>query len=534
MIKTSSKVRQVILYPKLALVKRFVKENLFAGRQELVITGIGRGFFEDSLRVAGIGTANFKIKDIKVKPFRFDESEDDFLIDLKKRIEEVSSKIKRLESSLEILETQKTYVNSLGNTEKSENIGSPNDWQNVYAFMGKKLDELSQKYFQFSDELSDLHLEKAKLVKERDEYLKKAKRSQKAIHLDLELTEDAEVAIELNYMINQAFWRPLYDVYVDSETKALSLTYHAEVIQRTDEDWNDVSLVLSTAQAQVSGSVPELSPCRLDIYRPRPKKPMMRKSKISTGSNMRKEDKKMESFADIMEEEEFDEIPEIEMEMQEMEVVEKAGASVEFKARGKNNVPGDGSPSKVFIMEAEMPTEFEYSAVPSLSDFVYLTCETQNTTDYPFLLGEIHIYVNQIFVGKSRMKQFTSANEKFKLSLGIDENVKVKKERIDYFRDEKGLFSKNITVRNQFKITLTNNKKTTERFVIKDNMPIAMDDKIKVKLTKIDFENELTKNEGFEKKGFLEWKFELESQENKNISYEFIVEYPNDVRIDGI
>lgn len=534
MIKTTSKVRQVILYPKLALVKRFMKKNLSAGQHELVVTGIGTGFFEDSLRVAGLGTANFKIKDIKVKPFRFVESEDEFLVNIKKKIVEVSSKIKRLESSLEILETQKTYVNSLGSSEKSENIGSPKDWQNVYSFMGEKLDELSQKYFQTTDELNNLHLENAKLVKERDEYLKKAKRSQKTIHLDVELSEDAEIAIELDYMISKAFWRPLYDVYVDSETKVLSLTYHAEVIQRTDEDWSDVSLVLSTAQAQVSGNVPDLNPWRLDIYRPLPKKPMMMNSIISSGSSMHKENKKMEAFADIMEGEEFDEIPKIEMEMQEMEVVEKAGASVEFKARGKNNVPGDGSPSKVFIMEAEMPTEFEYSAVPSLSDFVYLTCETQNITDYPFLLGEIHIYVNQIFVGKSRMKQFTSANEKFKLSLGIDENVKVKKERIDYFRDEKGLFSKNITVRNQFRITVANNKKTTEKFVIKDNIPIAMDDKIKVKLTKIDFENELAKSEDFEKKGFLEWKFELESQENKNISYEFIVEYPNDVRIDGI
>ena len=75
----------------------------------------------------------------------------------------------------------------------------------------------------------------------------------------LESKEDnAKATIYLTYIVYDASWTPKYDVRVLSAEKKLTLCYYGMIKQSTNEEWTDAKISLSTAMANISGTVPEL------------------------------------------------------------------------------------------------------------------------------------------------------------------------------------------------------------------------------------------------------------------------------------
>ena len=85
----------------------------------------------------------------------------------------------------------------------------------------------------------------------------------------LEAQAATAAEFELTYHVAGASWRPLYDLVLDGEK--LTVSYLAEITQRTGEDWPEVTLVLSTTRQGLSQTLPELRPWY--IGRPQPPRP---------------------------------------------------------------------------------------------------------------------------------------------------------------------------------------------------------------------------------------------------------------------
>ncbi len=74
----------------------------------------------------------------------------------------------------------------------------------------------------------------------------------------IEATADTRAEIEVAYHVSGASWQPLYDLGLNAEL--LTVSYLAQVIQRTGEDWPAVPLVLSTTRRGQHSELPELQP----------------------------------------------------------------------------------------------------------------------------------------------------------------------------------------------------------------------------------------------------------------------------------
>ena len=86
--------------------------------------------------------------------------------------------------------------------------------------------------------------------------------------------------------------------------------------------------------------------------------------------------------------------------------------------------------------------------------------------------------------------------------------------------------------------TVTNNKKTTERVVFKEAVPVSRNEKIEVNLLTPD-ERELgtkdnPKEVTREEDGKLVWRVELKPAEKREISLKFSIEYPADLNVTGL
>src|SRR5205814_9604416 len=70
------------------------------------------------------------------------------------------------------------------------------------------------------------------------------------IALDIELStpDEGDVTFSVSYVVRDASWRSAYEVALDSLSpeQKLDVTLVGEVMQRTGEDWQGTSLVVST------------------------------------------------------------------------------------------------------------------------------------------------------------------------------------------------------------------------------------------------------------------------------------------------
>ncbi|MFP4017280.1 MAG: DUF4139 domain-containing protein, partial [Halanaerobiales bacterium] len=332
--------------------------------------------------------------------------------------------------------------------------------------------------------------------------------------------EEGELVLDLSYMVYGPTWYPVYDIRVYSKLKNLKLEYNAMIKQATGEDWENTNISLSTARPAIGGQQPELSPWRIDIYHPddfavRQKEVMYEKK--APNKVLRP------MVSEVAYPEEM---------IKEEAVVVDGMTSVVFSINDKVSVPGDNHPHKLSVKRTELPAKFHYSSVPKLSQYAYLKVKAKNNTDFPFLSGSTNVFLDGSFVSNSHL-EFVSPGEKFWTSLGVDEGIKIEYQLIKKYHEDEGVFTKKTKINNEYLITIQNNKKTEEEIVIYDQLPISENADINVNLVTPEIKKD-TKNPVINNLKFLEWKYTIKPGEKIEIPFEYIIDYPKDVKITGI
>ena len=201
-------------------------------------------------------------------------------------------------------------------------------------------------------------------------------------------------------------------------------------------------------------------------------------------------------------------------------------SSVAFNIPRPLDVPSDGSQYGSVVAIEQFPVSMEYMAVPKLSPFVFLKSEIVNKAAYPLLPGKVNTFVGNTFTGSSYLKK-VAAGEKFDLFFGSDDQVTVKREELKQHK-EAGIFGKN-KASYRYRIELANFRKDALAVTLRDQLPLAGDEEIKVSLDEPTVKPDEQKNDGT-----LVWKLPMKAGEKKELSFGILVEYPKDREIDGL
>ena len=81
----------------------------------------------------------------------------------------------------------------------------------------------------------------------------------KEVIVIVEADNSGKIKILPSYLVQSASWYPLYDVRVLSQTKMAELHYFGMIQQSTGEDWENISVTLSTAEPMSVKTLPELN-----------------------------------------------------------------------------------------------------------------------------------------------------------------------------------------------------------------------------------------------------------------------------------
>lgn len=187
-------------------------------------------------------------------------------------------------------------------------------------------------------------------------------------------------------------------------------------------------------------------------------------------------------------------------------------------------------PRRSLVVRERIPGHFVLQAVPRLSEHVFVKGTLTNPLAIPLLPGAAEVYVETVpaggsakvsnFVGQDRMEA-VAAGEEFEMYLGVDQNVKVehilkKKETIS--RAE----SKTARLRYTYLISVENFRRGTTELRIADRVPVST--MREVKIDRLEFVPEPAEQTD---EGLVTWELRMEHGEKREISIEYVVEYPS-------
>lgn len=198
--------------------------------------------------------------------------------------------------------------------------------------------------------------------------------------------------------------------------------------------------------------------------------------------------------------------------------IEKRQTSTEFEIEIPYNIPSDNQSYDVTMVEFEAPANYNYNAVPKLSDDAYLTAKIPDWTQYELINGPANLFFEGVYQGETylNMKEF---EDTLNISVGRDKDLVISRElQKDFSKTSSiGLHKKELKA---WKITIKNNKNTEINLVLEDQFPISKVDDIKV--DQIEFSGaELNEDDGT-----LTWNLTLAPKEKKTLLVKYEVKYP--------
>jgi len=542
-IVADSKINQVTVYTQGALINRLATFKLTEGTQKIVFPDIIPQIDENSLRVSGEGSAEVKILGAAFKKEFLKESSSEKVKQLQEEIQQVSDDINKLNNTRLVLQDKKAFLDSVrlfsnGQLPKELVTKMPqaSELENTLKFLDLKLRDNYKEIVDTELAIREAQKKIDVLNRELNNIAGFDRKQKISIVVDLEVVKSGNLDLKVAYRVAGANWYPIYDARADFEKSAVELISFGMVKQSSGDEWKDVVMLLSTAAVNVSGSMPEVESWFIRPYEPRRVYDAEatdyydKDDKTLSGMAMGSVRKSQMPAASLMAHEEVAKTKAVYNYAQS----ESKGVSLVYKLPRLATLKTDGSEYKLPISSQALKGNFEYSAYPRLSSYAYLVSKVTNAKDQQLLGGRVNIFLEGDFVGQGHIKTI-GPNEEFDLYLGVDENVKIKREQLEKKVDDvfiANIPSPNRKVTYKFKMTVENYKNKKIKVTLFEAMPISENEKIKVNIANVSL---IPKDKEWKnKKGIWRWEFELEPKAKQEIFYNYSVECPREMNIEGL
>ncbi len=533
-----SRISSVTVYPGSSRVTREAKVELTPGTHSVVFSGIVPVFDENSLTVSGQGTAKVKILGGYLKQEYLKEAADKRVKELQDQIQDVSDQLTLQASNEQVIVDQKEFLSSLklyaGQQLPKDlvtKMPTTIELGDMMKFIGTTREGLELASDEIRKKKRELGLELQKLQNELAGLNSGGAKLKRSIVVDVECLQSGNLTVSVSYMLNGAFWYALYDAHSMIAKNQVELISSANVKQSTGEDWKDVTLTLSTAQPAIGGRMPYVAPWVLSenaVYPQRGRAlAMMNKAMVSDAVVQSEafgaSGEMMMAAAPAVEEAQFS-----------YAQAASSGVSVTYQIARPVTILSDGTENKFPVNSQTLKADFEYSAYPRESQFAYLGSRVVNASDLQLLAGPVNLFLDNEFVGKSSIDAI-SPGQDFDLYLGVDENVKVKREELERKVDDTmlgGIQSPNRRTDFKYKLSVENFTAKPINFKLFESMPVSSNDRIKVKISDVSVQP--TAKDWKDRKGVWLWELKLDPKAKKEILYSFSVEHPRDMNVGGL
>ena len=520
-IFASAKVKAATVYFNAAELQQTTSINLPVGTSEIVIKNVADYLNENTVQ---IGAPN----SVTVLSVQFTQN---YISEYE--IDESNPAIKKVRDSIIIVnkEIAKIQIEKVSNSktvdllDKNQMVAGVNTGLNIAELM-KLVDFYKAKRSELNNIITLLQERETKWAIQLQNLNKKleinTQKEDKSSDGKLILQVMNEVAgnvnFDINYITNNANWKPFYDLRADSVKDPINMMYKAQVTQNTGIDWKKVKLTLSSGNPNQNNQAPILGSWFLrygyqDGYRNGDvlsNKLQGRASGVQldevvvTGYAMKK-DKQVRSI-------------------NATDVETQLNVSLEIDI--PYDILSNGKAHSVALKEIKLPATYKYYAAPRVDKESFLLAEINDYSKYNLLPGEANIIFEGLYVGKTNINP-NQTTDTLNLSMGRDKKISIKREKVVDKSGTKFLSSyKELMF--TYDLTIRNNKKEDIQMLLKDQYPLSSDNEITIELL------EDGKAKVNTETGILTWELKLAPNETKKIRISYKVKYPKDKVIDNL
>ena len=535
-------ITQVTVYADRAEVVRTFKGRLEAGEQTLVFDRLPGATRLDQLRVEGRGA--FTLVDIRPETIQTKEVANAQVRALQDALKAQDLRQQALNQTEARLTFQKSALDKMlarlttAGKESANPEMDPLKWAAFLDFQDKQLAEVDRQLLALQTDREAVRVEVDRLNRELGALRGNERRSRLLAKVNLDVRQAGEVEVNLSYLVRGPSWSPSYDMRADTKAKTLEVTYRAEVRQATGEDWQGVSLRLSTAQPGLAGREPKMDPWFLTkaeavAFAGTVSGGLVVNGRAENRIQMFNEVKLMGNSMTTSGVAGSDPLKRMEAMDERRASVQASGTAATFVIDRKSDILADNKPAQVTVMRESFPAYFRHTCVPKLSPFVYLKAKAVNKTGFTFLPGPTAVFLDGAFVAQANLDLVPSGQD-FWTYLGVDQGVSVERKVLARREETTGVFGKK-TLRTVFDqvFKLKNGKATDIELVLWDQVPASNHEDIKVVFEEPRYEKD-TDDLKLNESKFLEWRLPLKAGAKQDLPFRFAVERPEDIQVVGL
>jgi uncharacterized protein (TIGR02231 family) len=289
----------------------------------------------------------------------------------------------------------------------------------------------------------------------------------------------------------------------DSERRAT-----AEVSQDSGEDWNDVELVLSTADPTRDASLPSLSSRYLDFAAP--ERPAFAEEVVVKRSSNSYEVDGMNSTNGS---------PGL------------VSVASEYRVAAAQSIPSDGSLRRIAVVGHRLAATTSRTVVPSREPSAFLTAKATYRGELPLIGGPLASFVDGAYVGSGFLRRVRTGGDT-DLVFGVDQQILV---TIVDLADRKGttaIFGKRRTSAEAYEVRVLKRRSKAVEVTVLDVLPISQEEDISVELDRDS--TPPTARDVNDTPGLLAWTRKPDTGEQLVVRFAYTVSYPKDRVVSGI
>jgi len=481
-----------------------------------MVSGITSHAQADSFRVKGRGPAKLSSIDVQSKTEVFEPSAD--IRPIYDELKEMEKKRISIQDEIEFQRARLLQINNMV-SEFSNHFGmvyAANEGDlKALSEMDKKstklASEIQQEIRRLNEELANLD-DTMKVLRDNIGRIKSERRtvSTYTVDVSLEVSSPSEVELELTYQTQGASWTPRYDVNLLPDKATLRRI--ALVSNRTEEEWSNIDLTISTATARPVDAI-EGRPFFITAYDPalveKPSAKMARRPRPSMAP----------AGAGVV----APPAPPPEIDEEFADATETVSGIAIYELPKKMTIPFDSEQHPVTLIEEVLGSStVHYWYAEEMAEVVAQDEVVNN--DNVILPGKMKVFSDGDYIGETSVSQI-SPREEFKIGTRLAYDVKAEKKLVNREMEKAGVLRGKLRRSYSYRLEIQNFSKRKIEIDVLDRIPHSLSTEIEVK---IDWEKLAAVKYEL---GVVEWHREIGSEEKKTINYDYEVLWEKGVNI---
>ncbi|MBB3994305.1 uncharacterized protein (TIGR02231 family) [Sulfitobacter undariae] len=515
----SSAPTAVTVYNGYAMVTREVSVDVSAGTHELVFPDLPKWIEAASLRVnvagAQLGSTRLRTDSLPPQP----DADSPAVIAAKEQIEKAELALRDLEDRVEdasltaqAAESRLAFLRGIA-TQK-DLPAAPEDLANIAQMIEAQTLAARQALLASKRAARSINEDREDLVKAiKDAHAALASLTPPAepkalLALSVAASEAGSVTASISYPAN-ASWEPTYDVVLTrGDAESVTLRRAALIYQRSGENWNDVTLTLSTLAPTGQVLPSELYPTLLQFSD---------KQSLQKLGNARRGSISAEMAA----------APAAMMDMVEptpLPTPNFDGPGVTYTLPNTLTIAQNAEAARIEMDALSFDARVFARAVPVRDQTAFMMAEATNTSQEPLLAASIaQIFVDGSLIGRSSFASVPAGGE-FVQSFGPIEDLRLTHAILDQSEGDRGLIKRSNIQVQQVRMTLENIGSKTWDVEVMASVPYSEQEDLVIKS---EAKPAATLKDVDDRRGLMQWDLSLAANATQEIIIDQDIRWPD-------